>query len=217
MQKPPRRLNLRRNLKKLPRTLRLKKVRLILVEVECVKSVIKFLKNVLLVIELAIYIAYVHLEKVLFVGIIALDQYTKAQVENTMFPGETIPIIQDIFHITYVQNPGAAFGIFPYQQNIFIGLGSLMLIFAAIYYSRLKKINPIIKYGGICAAAGALGNMIDRIRTGIVIDLFDMRIFNFPVFNVADIAIVIGMFSLMYVVIFKSEDAENFKEVRQLE
>ncbi len=181
------------------------------------KSVIKFLKNVLLVIELTIYIAYVHLEKVLFVGIIALDQYTKAQVENTMFPGETIPIIQDIFHITYVQNPGAAFGIMPYQQNIFIGLGSLMLIFAAIYYSRLKKINPIVKYGGIFAAAGALGNMIDRIRTGIVIDLFDMRIFNFPVFNVADIAIVIGMFSLMYVVIFKSEETENFKEVRQLD
>lgn len=180
------------------------------------KSVIKFFKNVLLVIELTIYIAYVHLEKVLFVGIIALDQYTKAQIENTMFPGETIPIIQDIFHITYVQNPGAAFGIFPYQQNIFIGLGSLMLIFAAIYYLRLKKINPIVKYGCIFAASGALGNMIDRIRTGIVIDLFDMRIFNFPVFNVADIAIVIGMFSLMYVVIFKSEDAENFKEVRQL-
>ena len=78
------------------------------------QSVIKFLKNVLLVIELTIYIAYVHLDKVLFVGIIALDQYTKAQIENTMYPGETIPIIQDIFHITYVQNPGAAFGIFPY-------------------------------------------------------------------------------------------------------
>lgn len=179
------------------------------------KSVIKFLKNVLLVIELALYIAYVHLEKVLFVGIIALDQYSKALVEMNMFPGETIPIIQDIFHITYVQNPGAAFGIMPYQQNFFIGIGSLMLIFAAIYYSRLKNINVIMKYGGICAAAGALANMIDRIRTGIVIDLLDMRIINFPVFNIADVAIVIGMISLMYMVLFKSEDMENFKEVRQ--
>lgn len=179
------------------------------------KSVIKFLKNVLLVIELALYIAYVHLEKVLFVGIIALDQYSKALVEMNMFPGETIPIIQDIFHITYVQNPGAAFGIMPYQQNFFIGIGSLMLIFAAIYYSRLKNINVIMKYGGICAAAGALANMIDRIRTGIVIDLLDMRIVNFPVFNIADIAIVIGMISLMYMVLFKSEEMENFKEVRQ--
>lgn len=179
------------------------------------KSVIKFLKNVLLVIELALYIAYVHLEKVLFVGIIALDQYSKALVEMNMFPGETIPIIQDIFHITYVQNPGAAFGIMPYQQNFFIGIGSLMLIFAAIYYSRLKNINVVMKYGGICAAAGALANMIDRIRTGIVIDLLDMRIINFPVFNIADVAIVIGMISLMYMVLFKSEDMENFKEVRQ--
>lgn len=178
------------------------------------KSVIKFLKNVLLVIELTIYIAYVHLEKVLFVGIIALDQYSKAQVEMNMFPGETIPIIQDIFHITYVQNPGAAFGIMPNQQNFFIGIGSTVLVFAAIYYSRLKNVNPVIKYGGICAAAGALGNMIDRIRTGIVIDLFDMRFLNFPVFNVADIAIVIGMFCMMYMVI-KSEETENFKEVRQ--
>lgn len=179
------------------------------------KSVIKFLKNVLLVIELALYIAYVHLEKVLFVGIIALDQYSKALVEMNMFPGETIPIIQDIFHITYVQNPGAAFGIMPYQQNFFIGIGSLMLIFAAIYYSRLKNINVVMKYGGICAAAGALANMIDRIRTGIVIDLLDMRIINFPVFNIADVAIVIGMISLMYMVLFKSEEMENFKEVRQ--
>ncbi len=179
------------------------------------KSVIKFLKNVLLVIELTFYIAYVHLEKVLFVGIIALDQYSKAQIEINMFPGETIPIIQDIFHITYVQNPGAAFGIMPYQQNFFIGIGSLMLVFAAIYYSRLKNINVIMKYGGICAAAGALANMIDRVRTGIVIDLLDMRIFNFPVFNIADIAIVIGMISLMYMVLFKSEEMENFKEVRQ--
>ena len=179
------------------------------------KSVIKFLKNVLLVIELTIYIAYVHLEKVLFVGIIALDQYSKALIEMNMFPGETIPIIQDIFHITYVQNPGAAFGIMPYQQNFFIGIGSLMLVFAAIYYSRLKNINVIMKYGGICAAAGALANMIDRVRTGIVIDLLDMRIFNFPVFNIADIAIVIGMISLMYMVLFKSDEMENFKEVRQ--
>ena len=179
------------------------------------KSVIKFLKNVLLVIELTIYIAYVHLEKVLFVGIIALDQYSKALIEMNMFPGETIPIIQDIFHITYVQNPGAAFGIMPYQQNFFIGIGSLMLVFAAIYYSRLKNINVVMKYGGICAAAGALANMIDRVRTGIVIDLLDMRIFNFPVFNIADIAIVIGMISLMYMVLFKSDEMENFKEVRQ--
>lgn len=179
------------------------------------KSIKKFLINVLLVIELTIYIAYVHFDKVLFVGIIVLDQYFKAKVVSSMYVGETIPIIQDVFHITYVENPGAAFGILPYQQIFFIAMGTTILIAGAIYYSRLKNVNVAMKFGGIFAASGALANMIDRVRTGLVIDFLDMRIFSFPVFNIADIAIVIGMFTMMYFVLFKSENTGEIKEVRQ--
>ena len=184
------------------------------------KSVIRFLQNILLAIELTIYVAYLNLEKVLFVSIIALDQYTKAQVVSSMHVGETIPIIPNFFHITYVLNPGAAFGIFPYQRIFFITIGMLLLVLAAIYYTRLKSINSLLKYGGMIAAAGATANMIDRIRNGLVIDFIDFRFYpafekGFPVFNIADVAIVIGMFVMMYVVMFKSEKSASVKEVRQ--
>ena len=179
------------------------------------KSVKRFLQNILLAIELTIYIAYLHFDKVIFIGIIALDQYTKAQVIDTMRVGETIPIIQDIFHITYVINPGAAFGILPYQRVFFVTTGTLILLLAALYYAKLKKIDKVMRLGGMITAAGALANLIDRVRNGVVTDLFDCRFLNFPVFNVADIAIVLGTFIMIYVVMFQSEKLNGIKEVRQ--
>ena len=179
-------------------------------------SVKRFLQNILLAVELTIYIAYLHFDKVLFIGIIALDQYTKFLVTSSMKIGDTIPIIQNIFHITYVANPGAAFGILPYQQAFFIGTGTVMLAVAIFCYVKFgKNISNVTKYGGIIAAAGAMANMLDRITGGYVTDLFDVRILNFPVFNVADIAIVIGMFVMMYVVMFPLERITAVKEVRQ--
>ena len=173
-------------------------------EVTRLKSVIKFLKTVLLVIELTIYIAYYHIDKLIFVGIIALDQYVKSQVVSTMIHHESLPIVPDFFHITYVLNPGAAFGILPYERPFLIGIGGFMLIVGALYYSRVrKKVPTAAKFGAISAAAGAAANMIDRINTGYVVDMFDFRIF--PVFNIADIAIVIGLTAIMYVIFFQDE------------
>ena len=77
------------------------------------KSVKKFLQNILLVIELTIYVAYFHFEKLVFVGIIAFDQYTKHYIINSMILGESKTIIAQTLYFTYVQNPGAAFGILP--------------------------------------------------------------------------------------------------------
>lgn len=176
--------------------------------------IIKFLKTVLLIIELIIYVAYVHIEKLIFVGIIALDQYIKFQIVSTMNVGETVPIYPEIFHITYVLNPGAAFGILPHERAFLLGLSGVMLIFGVMIFSRIKKMHVLVKYGGIFAAAGALGNMADRSRIGYVVDMFDLRN-GFPVFNIADISILIGLFMIIYYVFFKSEDSNDVKEVRQ--
>ena len=173
----------------------------------------KFLLNVLLVIELTIYVAYVHCEKVLFVGIIALDQYTKSSVMHSMTVGESVPVIKNFFHFTYVLNPGAAFGILPNQRAFFIAAGVFMLVLAIIYYATLKSISGAMKYGAITAAAGSVANLIDRIQLGFVIDFFDFRVF--PIFNVADVAIVVGMFIMVYIVLFKPEKIGKFKEVQQ--
>ena len=167
------------------------------------QSVIKFLKTVLLVIELTLYVIFYHFDKWLFVMIIALDQYVKFQVVSTMALHETLPIIPETFHITYVLNPGAAFGILPHERPFLIGIGGFMLILGVLYYNRMKNVHLATKFGCIMAAAGAASNMIDRMQTGFVVDMFDFRIF--PVFNIADVAIIIGLSLIMYVIFFQGE------------
>ena len=183
-------------------------------EVKRVKSIKRFFQNILLVIELTIYVAYVHFDKLLFVSIIALDQYTKFKVMNTMTLGESIPIFQDGLHVTFVLNPGAAFGILPYQRWFFVVAALILLIFAVVYYSKLKNMNVTMKYGGLIAVAGAIANMIDRLGRGVVVDFIDIRR-GFPIFNIADMAIVVGTFIMIYVVMFKSENTGDIEEVRQ--
>ena len=136
-------------------------------------------------------------------GIILLDQLVKLYVQSTMLPGMSFPIIQDVFHITFVLNPGAAFGILANQQFFFIGIGIAILLAAVYYYPMLKKQDIWIRYGAALLLGGAVGNLIDRICYGVVIDFFDFRIW--PVFNVADIAIVVGVGCIIYALLFRGE------------
>ena len=136
-------------------------------------------------------------------GIILLDQLVKLYIQSTMLPGMSFPIIQDVFHITFVLNPGAAFGILANQQFFFIGIGIAILLAAVYYYPMLKKQDIWIRYGAALLLGGAVGNLIDRIRYGVVVDFFDFRIW--PVFNVADIAIVVGVGCTIYALLFRGE------------
>ena len=136
-------------------------------------------------------------------GIILLDQLVNLYVQSTILPGMSFPIIQDVFHITFVLNPGAAFGILANQQFFFIGIGIAILLAAVYYYPMLKKQDIWIRYGAALLLGGAVGNLIDRIRYGVVIDFFDFRIW--PVFNVADIAIVVGVGCIIYALLFRGE------------
>lgn len=177
------------------------------------KKIISFLKNILLVIELIFFVAYVHWDKVLFVSIIALDQFFKAKVMSSMVPGESIPVISDFFHITYVLNPGAAFGILPNQRIFFLLVGAILLGLAAYFYPKLKKTDKILKFGGTILVSGATANLIDRAQSGQVTDFIDFRVW--PVFNIADVAIVLGMFVMIYAIIFKVEESGKIQSVRR--
>lgn len=172
--------------------------------------IVKFLQNVLLVIELFFVILFVHWEKVLFVGIIALDQYSKMRIVESMTAGESIPILKNFFHITYILNPGAAFGILPNQRVFFLVIGAALLLGFVIFYPRLRKAHWFLKFGVISLVSGATANLIDRIQTGRVVDFIDFRFG--AIFNFADVAVVSGMFILFYVIIFKMDDSENSKE-----
>ena len=173
------------------------------------KEITTFLKKILLAVELGFVIALVNWDKLLFVGIIALDQFVKAKIISTMVPGESIPVLQNVFHITYVLNPGAAFGILPNQRIFFLVAGGILLILAAYFYPKINRKDTLSKFGAIILVSGATANLIDRVQSGLVIDFLDFRVF--PVFNIADIAIVVGMFVMVYVVLFKMETESGGK------
>jgi len=143
----------------------------------------------------------------LFFMLLAVDQAVKFFVETTMLPGESIPPIDGIFHITYVLNPGAAFGIFPHQSWFFILAGAAMIAAFFYYYPWLKRQCGYFHYGCIALLSGAVGNLIDRIRSGLVIDFFDFRIW--PVFNIADVAIVLGVVSMIYAILYKIKETDE--------
>ena len=165
------------------------------------KPLVDFLKKILLIIELIFVIAFVHWDKVLFFGVVAGDQFTKALVMRSMVPGQSIPIIQDIFHLTYVLNPGAAFGILSNQRMFLLVTGAVLILATAYFYPLLKKSDTFLRLGATAILSGAVANLIDRVQTGYVVDFFDFRVW--PVFNVADIAIVLGMGFMIYSILFR--------------
>ncbi len=132
---------------------------------------------------------------------LALDRLTKAWVVATyelIIPPQTTPIVPGIFHITYVTNSGAAFSLFANGSGWLRWLSlivSLVLIAWAIWGPRLNRWQQV-GYG--CLLGGALGNGIDRFLTGEVVDFLDLRWIQFPVFNVADIAINVGIICLLW-------------------
>lgn len=128
---------------------------------------------------------------VLPLAVVILDQYSKYIVVENMALGESIPIIEEVFHLTYILNPGAAFGMFAHNRLFFIAI-AVIVIGIIIWARREILASPWeVKAGCGLFLGGAIGNLIDRARQGLVIDFFDFRIW--PVFNIADIAICIGV------------------------
>ncbi len=128
---------------------------------------------------------------VLPLSVVILDQFSKYIVVENMALGESIPIIEEVFHLTYILNPGAAFGMFAHNRLFFIAI-AVIVIGIIIWARREILASPWeVKAGCGLFLGGAIGNLIDRARQGLVIDFFDFRIW--PVFNIADIAICIGV------------------------
>ena len=128
--------------------------------------------------------------------IVAIDQLTKAVVRNNMFIGESKPIINNFFHLTYITNDGMAFGIdFPFGYYIFSGVSILLTLFLFWYLWSVRNDFIMIRLGLAMIIAGAIGNLIDRLLLGEVIDFLDFMIgdFHWYIFNLADSYVTIGM------------------------
>ncbi len=124
--------------------------------------------------------------------------------------GESIPLIDGIFHLTYSVNPGAAFGILAYQTTFFVVATVVLMVIIIWLFLKLGPEYQLVKIALSLQFGGAVGNLLDRIRTGYVIDFFDLRIW--PIFNVADMAIVSGVAILIYFILFQSRDLELFEK-----
>ena len=136
-------------------------------------------------------------------GVVALDQWTKALTLANIPLHGTVDFIPGFLDFTYVRNTGAAFSSFEGQQWLFALIFALFTL--GIVWEYFKKPMGFTRFERWCIAAiyaGGLGNMIDRVRLGYVVDMIRTRFMDFPVFNVADCFITCGCFALMASLIF---------------
>lgn len=134
-------------------------------------------------------------------AVIIIDQSVKHYIQATMLPGMSLSVIPNIFSITYVQNAGAAFGILENQRPFFITATLLIVACGIYFYPKISRQPFSLRLGSALLLGGAVGNLIDRIRLGIVVDFFDFHFW--PVFNIADIAIVCGVAIIIYYIFTK--------------
>lgn len=130
----------------------------------------------------------------LALAVFALDQATKAWLRAALPLHETVPLVPGVFHLTHTRNTGAAFSLFEGAVPVLI-LTALLVIAGLIVAQRRAGPRMPALFGLALALplGGAWGNLLDRVRFGYVTDLFDFRLINFPVFNVADAAITVGI------------------------
>ncbi len=141
-------------------------------------------------------------------SLVFIDQLTKWLVVLKLKPIQDFPIIDKVFHLAYVENRGAAFGILQGRHLFFIIMTIIVMIFIMIYYFRLPSTRKYhwMRLALILLAGGAIGNLIDRIRLGYVVDFLYFKLIDFPVFNFADICVVVGVGVLSLFILINPEE-----------
>ncbi len=135
---------------------------------------------------------------------VVLDQISKVQIMQTMRLHESIPVLPEFFSLTYIRNPGAAFGLLASSGQtfrlVFFGLTSVFALgLLGMIFFRLRQDDWVGQLSIAGILGGAIGNLLDRVRFGEVIDFLDFYVngYHWPAFNVADAAISVGVFFLI--------------------
>lgn len=149
-----------------------------------------------------------------FLGVLVLilDILTKVWAKVKLTAVVTIPVWEKVFHLTYVENRGIAFGMFDGGRIFFILSTVIVLGLLLWFYHSAEKKNGWLRFGTALVLSGALGNLIDRVFRGYVVDFLDFRLIDFPVFNVADIAVCVGAVMLV-IYYFQSEEKREDESV----
>jgi len=148
--------------------------------------------------------------------ILVLDQLTKVYIDRNFFRHESVTILENFFHFTYVRNQGAAFGILSdssYRLPFFIIVSLIAAGGIIWFYSRLQMHQSLLRHALALVLAGAIGNLIDRIRLGEVIDFIDVHWYQYhwPAFNIADSAITIGV-GLLLIDLWREEKQQRMRK-----
>lgn len=147
------------------------------------------------------------------------DQWTKILAVSHLKGRQPVILIDGVFQLCYLENRGAAFGLFQNQRVVFLINTVIILVIIACLYGRIpgeKHFLPL-RICGIFVCAGAIGNMIDRIRFGYVVDFLYFNLIDFPIFNVADIYVTCSVFVLAALILwyYKEEDFERILHRRK--
>ena len=142
----------------------------------------------------------VALSGVIMLGVLVADQLSKQLVKTHMTLGESIPLIPGWVHMTLVRNTGMAFGLLsgtdlPYKTWLVSGLAIVAMVAVAVYALRAPDHEAVTRFGLMFILGGAVGNIIDRVRLGYVVDFIDVfyKGAHWPAFNVADASICVGV------------------------
>jgi signal peptidase II len=149
-------------------------------------------------------------------AVVLLDYITKAYIDSNMSLHESIAVIGGFLNVTYVRNPGAAFSFLAsaspgFRSVFFLTVTVLAIILVLYYIAKSKTEEPLMVFALSLILSGALGNFIDRMRLGEVIDFIDVHLsdYHWPAFNVADSAITVGAFIMLFVLFKRPKEHEN--------
>ena len=148
-------------------------------------------------------------------GAVALDQFTKWLTVTYLQPVGEIPLIQGVLHLEYVENRGAAWGAMQGQMVFFYMVTAVMLVGMTLALYKNWVRGNFGRAVGLCLIGGTLGNFIDRVRLGYVVDMISFTLIDFPVFYVADIFLTCGCGALFVYFIFFDEKLQNAAKAKE--
>ncbi len=147
---------------------------------------------------------------------ILADQLTKWIASSSLIDAGSVPLIEGVLHMTYVENPGAAFGMLSDKRWLFMALSTVAILIMLVYLFIFgRRISPLMGCSLALIIGGGIGNMIDRIVYGYVVDFIDVTIINFWVFNFADMCVCVGA-ALLLISVFFAEIGESRAAKRRL-
>lgn len=151
-------------------------------------------------------------DSILFVLFVFLDQITKSLAVMYLKDKPAYVLFENIFELHYLENRGAAFGMLQNQKVLFVLIASVMLLFIGYILIKIPRTKHyyLLEFLLVVVASGAVGNLIDRVRLGYVVDFFYFKLIDFPIFNVADIYVSVSCILLAISLLFFYKDNDFY-------